>query len=63
VASPKPLLRFKDVAHILDCSPDDVAELARRNKLKGPKQGKFWRFRQEDVVAYKSHKGNDLLTS
>jgi len=51
--SRKPLLRSKDVAHILDCSPDDVIELARRGKLKGTKTGRFWRFRLEDVLAYK----------
>jgi len=28
------LLRSKDVAHILDCSPNDVIELARRGKIK-----------------------------
>ena len=49
----KPLLRSKDVAHILDSSPDDVIELARRGKLKGTKTGRFWGFRREDVMAYK----------
>ena len=48
-----PLLRSKDVAHILDCSPDDVIEVARKGKLKGSKTGRYWRFRQEDVLAYK----------
>jgi excisionase family DNA binding protein len=47
------LLRSKDVAHILDCSPDDVIELARRGKLRASKQGRFWRFRQTDVLSYK----------
>ncbi|MEW6443668.1 MAG: helix-turn-helix domain-containing protein [bacterium] len=47
------LLRSKDVAHILDCSPDDVIELARRGKLRATKQGRFWRFRQNDVITYK----------
>ena len=47
------LLRSKDVAHILDCSPDDVIELARREKLKASKAGRFWRFRLSDVEAYK----------
>ena len=47
------LLRTKDVAYILDCSPDDVIELARSKKLKGTKVGRFWRFRQRAVMAYK----------
>jgi len=46
-------LRSKDVAHILDLSPDDVIHLARRGKLKASKKGRFWRFRQVDVMAYK----------
>ena len=47
------LLRSKDVAHILDCSPDDVIELARRGKLRATKQGRFWRFRYNDVMTFK----------
>ena len=34
-------------------SPDDVIELARKGKLKATKTGRFWRFRLEDVTAYK----------
>ncbi len=49
------LLRSKDVAHILDCSPDDVIELARRGKLRASKQGRFWRFRYSDIVTYKKN--------
>ena len=48
----KTLLRSKDVAHILDCSPDDVIELARRGKINASKQGRFWRFREKDITAY-----------
>ena len=48
-----PLLRSKDVAHILDIPPDDVNELARRNKIKATKAGRLWRFRLADVMAYK----------
>ena len=47
------LLRTKDVAWILDWSPDDVNVLARKGKVKAFKQGRFWRFREADVVAYK----------
>ena len=61
MAKKENLLRSKDVAHILDCSPDDVIELARRGKLGASKQGRFWRFKPNDVVAYK--KKHDHLTS
>ena len=49
----KPLLRSKDVAHILDMSPDDVVYLARKGKLRASKSGKFWRYRLADVTAYR----------
>ena len=52
-AKMKQLLRSKDVAHILDCSPDDVVELARGGKLKAEKRGRYWTFREADVMAYK----------
>jgi excisionase family DNA binding protein len=47
------LLRSKDAAHILDCSPDDVVDLARKGKVRGVKEGRFWRFRIADINAYK----------
>lgn len=47
------VLRSRDVAHILDCSPDEVIELAQSRKLKATKEGRFWKYRPEDVVAYK----------
>jgi len=46
-------LRSKDVAHILDLSPDDAINPARRGKLKATKKGRFWRFREAGVIAYK----------
>ena len=49
----KPLLRSKDVAHILDMSPDDVIYLARKGKLRATKVGKYWQYRYRDVSAYK----------
>jgi excisionase family DNA binding protein len=48
------LLNTKDVAWILDCSPDDVSELARKGKLKSEKVGRFWKYHEADVIAYKS---------
>ena len=47
------LLKTKDVAWILDWSPDDVNVLARKGKLKAFKQGRNWRFLEADVVVYK----------
>jgi hypothetical protein len=46
-------LRSKDVTWILDCSPDDVVEQARKGKLKATKQGRRWVYRHADVMAYK----------
>ena len=46
------LLRSKDVAHILDLPPDDVIYLARKGKLRGTKEGKYWKFRLRDVKYY-----------
>jgi excisionase family DNA binding protein len=46
------LLNSKEVAQILDCSPDDVHVLVHRGELKATKAGKFWRYRLEDVEAY-----------
>ncbi len=51
--------RSKDVAHILDCSPDDVIVLAKKGKLRAAKQGRFWRYRQEDVMNYKKQAGRN----
>ncbi len=48
----KPILTSRDVAHILDMSPDDVIELVRRGKLKATKKGRRWHYREEDVKAY-----------
>ena len=53
MANQKNLLRSKDVAYILDVSPDYVVELASKGKLKATKEGRFWRFRPAHVMAYK----------
>ncbi len=47
------VLRSRDVAHVLDCSPDEVIELAQSKKLKATKEGRFWKYRPADVVAYR----------
>jgi len=45
-------LRSKDVAHILDCSPDDVLAWANSGKLKGRKTGRFWWFTMAGVLKF-----------
>ena len=49
----QPLLRSRAVAYLLDMSPDDVIELAKRKELAAKKKGRYWRFRQADVLEYK----------
>jgi hypothetical protein len=46
------ILKSKDVAHLLGLSPDGVNDLARKEKLKGSKAGKYWVFRTRDVKEY-----------
>jgi excisionase family DNA binding protein len=47
------LLNSKEVAEILDLSPDTVNELARKSVLPAHKRGRQWRFRKRDVISYK----------
>jgi excisionase family DNA binding protein len=46
------LLNSRDVAVILDLSPDTVNEFARKNILPAFKKGKQWRFRKKDISSY-----------
>jgi excisionase family DNA binding protein len=46
------LLNSREVARILDMSPDTVNEFARKNILPGFKKGKQWRFRKKDVFSF-----------
>jgi excisionase family DNA binding protein len=39
----------REVAIVLDVTPDDVATLARKGILRGYKIGKQWRFAKRDV--------------
>lgn len=57
------LLRSKDVAHILDLSPDEVAELAQRKKLKAKKVGRIWRYSLADVRAYKKKQERERIAT
>ncbi len=47
------LLNSKEVAEILDCSPDAVNELARKSVLPAFKRGRQWRFRKRDITSFK----------
>ena len=49
----KRFLKSKDVAHLLDCSPDDVNYLAKKNRLQGIKMGKYWTFQFKDIEEFK----------
>jgi excisionase family DNA binding protein len=46
------LLNSKEVARLLDLSPDTVNEFARKNILPGFKKGKQWRFKKKDVSSF-----------
>lgn len=47
------VLNSKDVAQILDLSPDTVNEFARKSLLPAFKKGRQWRFRRRDITAFK----------
>ena len=47
------VLNSKDVAQILDLSPDTVNEYARKSILPAIKKGRQWRFRKRDIVLFK----------
>ena len=47
------LLNSKEVAEILDCSPDTVNELARKSVLPAFKRGRQWRFQKRDITSFK----------
>jgi excisionase family DNA binding protein len=47
------VLNSKQVAEILDLSPDTVNELARKSVLAGFKKGRQWRFRKRDITFFK----------
>lgn len=43
----------KDVAHILDCCPDDIGDYLRRGILKGKLHGRRWHIRPGDLARFK----------
>ncbi|MFC1888513.1 helix-turn-helix domain-containing protein [Thermodesulfobacteriota bacterium] len=46
----KPLMSTREVAMVLDMSPDEVALLARKGVIKGKKVGRGWRFDRKAVM-------------
>jgi excisionase family DNA binding protein len=49
------LLTSREVAEILDLSPDTVNEFARKQALPAVKRGRQWRFRRRDIASFKRH--------
>jgi len=47
------LLNSREVAFLLDLSPDTVNEFARRNIIPAFKKGRQWRFRKRDIASAK----------
>jgi excisionase family DNA binding protein len=47
------LLNSRDVAKLLDMSPDRVNEFARKQILPAFKAGRQWRFRKQDIASFK----------
>jgi excisionase family DNA binding protein len=47
------ILNSRDVAQILDLSPDTVNEYARKSILPAIKKGRQWRFRKRDIALFK----------
>ncbi len=47
------ILNSKEVARMLDMSPDTVNEYARKSILPGFKKGRQWRFRKRDIASFK----------
>ncbi len=46
------LLNSREVARILDMSPDTANEFPRKNILPAFKKGKQWRFLKKDIVSF-----------
>ncbi|MCH8055617.1 MAG: helix-turn-helix domain-containing protein [Deltaproteobacteria bacterium] len=54
------LLNSREVARILDLSPDTVNEFARKNLLPAFKQGKQWRFRKRDISSFNKRQTREI---
>jgi len=49
------LLNSREVAFLLDLSPDTVNEFARRSIFPAFKKCRQWRFRKRDIASFKRH--------
>lgn len=56
------ILKTRDLAVLLDMSPDAVNDMARKGILKGYKSGNQWRFRRKDVERYLGKERKKLPT-
>jgi excisionase family DNA binding protein len=54
------LLNSKQVAVILDLSPDTVNEFARKNILPAFKKGKQWRFHKRDISIFNKNANSGI---
>ena len=54
------LLNSRQVAMILDLSPDTVNEFARKNILRGFKKGKQWRFKKKDISSFSKKQTREI---
>lgn len=54
------LLNSREVARILDLSPDTVNEFARKNILPAFKKGKQWRFRRRDITTFNRRQSREI---
>lgn len=54
------LLNSRQVAVILDLSPDTVNEFARKNILPAFKKGKQWRFRKRDISIFYKRQNREI---
>lgn len=54
---PAGALSTSDVCIVLDLSPDEVNQLARRGELAAVKFSRWWTFRSEDVEVYRARTG------
>ena len=54
------LLNSREVARILDLSPDTVNEFARKNILPGFKKGKQWRFKKRDISSFNKRQTREI---
>ena len=55
------ILKTRDIAVLLDMSPDAVNDLARKGVLKGYKSGNQWRFRRKDIERFLEKEGKKVV--